>query len=124
VLISSDATGEGMFIAEVAMNERRPGHFIRRASKVLASSTWSGGGYHSRFSTGTELHEFLRKERFGFILLDSSMPQAKRLAHHDLLYEVVAGNPQSYVLAYSVPARRNGSFQSMPLRVYRPGFMR
>ena len=49
-LVSSDAAGEGMFISEVAMRERRPGHVIQRASKSLASSTWSGSGYTPAFA--------------------------------------------------------------------------
>src|SRR5262249_17000702 len=45
-LVASDARGEGMFISEVAMHEKRPGHFVQRASKKLAASSWTGGAYH------------------------------------------------------------------------------
>ena len=51
-LISSDARGEGMFVSEFAMRDaRRPGHIIRRAGKLLASSAWNGSGYKAQFTT-------------------------------------------------------------------------
>ena len=43
VLISSDALGEGAFIAELAQLDSRPGRFVLRSSKILAESSWMGG---------------------------------------------------------------------------------
>ena len=42
VLVSSQDYGEGRFIAEMAMRERRPGHILLRGSKMLAEGDWFG----------------------------------------------------------------------------------
>ena len=47
ILVSAESPGEGMLIAEIAMRDRRPGHFVLRGSKVLARSDWNGNGYLS-----------------------------------------------------------------------------
>ncbi len=58
-LISGNASREGAFIAEIAAGERRPGHFVLRASKALASSTWMGGRYQARFPDAVQAGVFL-----------------------------------------------------------------
>jgi 4-amino-4-deoxy-L-arabinose transferase-like glycosyltransferase len=47
-LVSSEGEGrdgEGMFISEIAMREKRPSHIVLRASKVLSQSDWMGARY-------------------------------------------------------------------------------
>ncbi len=55
ILVSSDASGEGMLISEIAMRERRPGHVILRGSKVLSSSNWFGGQARTLFASAGEI---------------------------------------------------------------------
>jgi hypothetical protein len=87
VLVSSDAIGEGMFIAEVAMRENRPGHIVLRASKVLSTSGWMGEGYTSFFDTPDQLMEYLDGIPVGVLVLEEDA--ARDQAHHRLLREVV-----------------------------------
>jgi hypothetical protein len=87
LLVSGDALGEGMFVAEIAMREERPGHVVLRASKVLSESGWMGEGYSSLFDTPEQLMEYLEGVPVGVVVMDDSeaMPQA----HHRLLREVL-----------------------------------
>ena len=58
-LISSNSAGEGAWIAETAMREARPGHYILRASQVLADESWSGRQSRPRFSGAEEIRKYL-----------------------------------------------------------------
>ena len=71
-LVSSDAGGEGMLIAEVAMRERRPASTVLRASKTLYSANWNGGDYRPRFRTTAEVAAFLDRERVRAVVVDLS----------------------------------------------------
>jgi hypothetical protein len=119
VLISSDATGEGIFIAEIALREQRPGSTIRRASKVLARSSWSGAGYQAKFETENELLAALAADDIRWIITDASMPPDKRVPHHVQLIAALAAHPDRYELAGTYPMTRGGVRQDGALRVYR-----
>jgi len=108
-----------MFIAAVAMRERRPGHSIRRGSKELASSSWSGSGYKSRFADETSLREYLRTNSIGWLVLDTSLRAGARKDYHDLLRQAVDAAPASYQLEGSFPVERAGLWQTNGLRLYR-----
>jgi hypothetical protein len=74
ILIASDARGEGMFIADVAARDRRrPSYTVERASKILASSTWSGSGYQSLYQTPEQVREALEKAGIGLVVTDESV---------------------------------------------------
>jgi len=90
ILIASDSRGEGMFIADIAARDpHRPGFTVERASKVLASSTWSGSGYQSLYRTPEEVRAALAKAGIGLVVTDASLAS---LPEHDrLLMEAVAG---------------------------------
>lgn len=118
-LVSSEARGEGMFIAEVAMREPRPGHIIQRASKALASSTWSGGGYAPQYATDDALLAFLTGGKIQYLVLDDAVPEAKRSAHHDQLKRVVEGHAESFRLLEESEIIRGGEPQLAPVRLYK-----
>jgi hypothetical protein len=86
-LIASDAIGEGMFIQEVAMHEKRPGHIVLRASKALSESGWMGEGYASFFDTPDQLLEYLESVPVGVVVLEEDA--APNQAHHRLLRQVM-----------------------------------
>jgi hypothetical protein len=96
VLVSSDSRGEGMFIAEVAQDEKRPGSTIMRASKALSKSEWSGRSYEAFFSDEKQMLAFLTGGRFSIILADDSVPPAKRQKHHDMLRQTLQSHPESF----------------------------
>ena len=118
-LVSSEARGEGMFIAEVAMRERRPGHIIQRASKTLASSAWSGRGYAPQYPTEEALLAFLTGGKIQYLVLDDAIPEAKRCAHHDLLKRVVEGHADRFRLLEESAIIRGGEPQLAPVRLYK-----
>jgi hypothetical protein len=117
-LVSSDATGEGMFIAEVALRERRPGHVIQRASKSLASSTWSGSGYTPAFANDTEVFAFLTSGEIRYLVLDDAVPGGKRREHHDQLRRVVEEHADHFRLVGEAEAWRGGELQSAEIKLY------
>jgi hypothetical protein len=118
-LISSDATGEGIFIAEVAMLEKRPGSTVRRASKVLASSSWSGAGYQAKFERDEDLIAALEKDGIHVVVTDDSMPANKRVKHHDQLIRALDGAPEKFELRGKLPMERGGVRHEDAIRIYR-----
>ena len=118
-LVSSEARGEGMFIAEIAMRERRPGHIIQRASKALASSAWSGRGYAPQYPTDEALRAFLTGGKIQYLVLDDAIPEAKRCAHHDQLKRVVEGDTDRFSLLQESEIIRGGEPQLAPVRLYK-----
>ncbi|MBV8808428.1 MAG: glycosyltransferase family 39 protein [Acidobacteriaceae bacterium] len=70
-LVISNANGEGAFVSEVAMHDRRPDHFVLRSTKVMSSSTWYGTIYQSRYKTAEEIRAFLDLAPIKAILLDT-----------------------------------------------------
>jgi MFS family permease len=116
ILISSDSRGEGAFIAELAAHERRPGHTVRRASKVLASSTWVGGDYAPRFANEVELNRFLDSSPIEWIIVDGSIPNSLRLSHHGLLEAAAPSAPFLKLTGTYRIDRRNSSGQALLFR--------
>lgn len=82
ILVSGDAPREGMVVAEVAIRDKRPRHYILRGSKVLARSDWFGKGYRPLFATPEEVSKYLDSVPVDFVLIDTRRAQA---TPHDLL---------------------------------------
>jgi len=118
-LVSSDATGEGIFISEVALHEARPGHVIQRASKSLASSTWSGSGYSPAFARDEQVYSFLTSGQFHYLVLDDALPSDHRREHHDQLKRVVAEHPGQFQLLGDSEVLRAGVQQQELLKIYK-----
>jgi hypothetical protein len=118
VLVSSDASGEGMLISEVAMREKRMGHTVRRASKLLGDSNWSGSEYQSKLDSVDALIELLEKEKIQILILDNSMRKAKRVEHHDILQKAVATHPNRFMQLAQFDATRIGRIHGRAVRVY------
>jgi len=117
-LVSSDATGEGMFIAEVALHEKRPGHIIQRASKSLASSTWSGSGYSPAFDKDDEVFKFLTTGKIRFLILDDSVSGEHRREHHDQLQRVTAAHPDFFFPLAQADLYRGGELRLERAKLY------
>ncbi len=117
-LVSSDATGEGMFIAEVALHESRPGHVIQRASKSLASSTWSGSGYAPAFDKDDDVFHFLTSGRIRYLILDDAVPDDKRRPHHDQLKRLVQEHHDRFWIIGESEVWRGGTHQPTTAKLY------
>jgi hypothetical protein len=105
-LIASDATGEGMFIAEVAMRERRPGHVVRRASKVLSAQAWHGGDYKTKVGDVPQVVTLLQNERIRFVVFDESNPAALEAPHMGLLRDAIESSAGGMSRIGSYPIER------------------
>ena len=118
-LVASDARGEGMFISEVAMHERRPGHVIQRASKALASSTWSGSGYAPLFKDDDDVLAFLTSGKIQYLAIDDAVPEDRRREHQDQLKRVIEQHADQFALVASAEMTRDGEPQDAPVRLYK-----
>ena len=121
LLVSSDARGEGMFIAEVAMGEKRPGHVVQRTSKLLAESGWSGGDYQAKAGDAAQLVEILAKAGVGLVVVDTTVPPQRRakMPHHALLEQVAAAETALFVPEGTYPLLRANERFEHGIRVYR-----
>jgi hypothetical protein len=95
-----------MFITEAAMREKRPGHIIRRASKVLATQKWHGGDYQLKADTPEKLLALLRQERIRFLVVDTSVPSTLLAPHHQLLQHTITRTNGAFALRRTYPVVR------------------
>jgi hypothetical protein len=119
LLVSSDSLGEGMFIAAVAEREQRPGHTILRASKVLGTSDWMGHVYTSFCHTPEEMMQLLQKLNVDVVVLDTSAPPARDMAHHALLIETIKTYPDRWQVLSRGDVLRQGERNAQALRLCR-----
>ena len=75
MLICSDSAGEGAFVAEVALHDRRPSRIVLRASKIVWHVPWSGGDIEMLFHTATDLAEYLEAVAVDVAVVDVSTPR-------------------------------------------------
>jgi hypothetical protein len=121
VLVCSDSEGEGMFISEIAMRDKRPGFSIERGSKSLVDPkgrTWEGAGLKPKFDD-TALLEYLRSGKIEFIVLDSAVPEKRRTDYHDQLNRVIDQNSSSFWKVLESPIVRDGEPMHRPLTLFR-----
>jgi hypothetical protein len=118
-LIAGDAIGEGAFVSEVALEDRRPGHVVLRGSKVLSKSTWSGAEYASFFTTTAELDAYLRSIPVGVVAVDLSSVEREWFEHMTLLCELLAERPEAWKPIGAFDVVRNGEPAQGGLRLYR-----
>lgn len=95
MLVSAHASSEGAFIAEVALEEQRPGHFVLRASKALASSTWKGTSYQTLYAGPEEVAAYLESVPVGIVALDTR-PGLARPPHYGQLREALSRHPERW----------------------------
>jgi len=117
-LVSAQGAGEGMFISEVAMRERRPGHVILRASKVLSQSDWDGERYELLHRDPQETMKYLESIPVQVLVLDAR-PSARRRAHHENLLKMLEMYPDRWKLFGVYPQRRPATASPGGVRVYR-----
>ena len=117
-LASLDTDGEGMFVSEIAMRERRPGHVILRASKVLANSEWNGGDYQPLFSTPQQVLQYLDSIPVDVVVTDSSIPEGHLDQHEKLLEQAMSTSADCWKLLAKYPVWREDAEYPDALRVY------
>lgn len=122
ILVSSDASGEGMFISELAMRDQRPNLFVERASASLvekASKKWDGRNLRSRFLDEESLLAYLLSGKIQYIVLDDAVPEHKRAEYHDQLRTVIQRNIGTHFWpAFESPVAREDTALHPPIRLY------
>jgi hypothetical protein len=122
VLVSSDARGEGMFIAEVAMRDpQRPSFTVRRASKELAASEWSGRGYQPKYTNNHDLLAYLKSGKVRYVVRDDSVPAEKRVEHHEDLRTIMLSEGDAFWPLGEGRVQRGGEIQTGSVRLFRIG---
>jgi hypothetical protein len=129
ILVSSDARGEGMFISEVAMHDRRPNLFIERASNSLvdqSSKKWNGRELRDRFLDDEALLAYLTEGKINYIVLDDTVMHPKRASYQDQLKRVVADSMadanatgHTFWKVDEFPMTRENEGVPPPIRLYR-----
>ncbi|MEZ6017445.1 MAG: hypothetical protein R3F49_20190 [Planctomycetota bacterium] len=109
VLVASGAAGEGLLVLGFALHEApRRDRQVLRASKVLASASWIGDGYETRFESAAGVREWLASVPVAAVLLDASTPERHRRAHLVQLRDALEGAPETWTLAQRVDVVRAG----------------
>ena len=119
ILISSDARGEGAFIAEFALLDQRPNHIIHRASKRLARSDWLGRDYALEFDNEKSLRDFLSLSNIGWAIVDKSIQASIRFPHTDLLEQTLGSDPSPFSPATSFRISRDRRGAASEVLLYR-----
>ncbi|HEY1173182.1 MAG TPA: glycosyltransferase family 39 protein [Verrucomicrobiae bacterium] len=119
VLVSSDARGEGMFVSEVALGEKRLDTIAKRASKLLAKSGWAGGSYEAKAKSAEETFDILEKEGVQFLIIDRTIPARLKAKHHELLENAVAAAGDKWKLVGKYPITRADEVVPEGLEIYR-----
>jgi hypothetical protein len=112
-LVCSDADGEGAFVEEVALGERRPNRYVLRGSKVLSVNQWDALIYNPVFSAPEKLLAYLDSVPVDAVVIDGSA--VVWAADRDLLLQALGGAPDKWRLAEDIAA----SPVSRRLTVYR-----
>ncbi len=108
LVISSDEQGTGMFVSEFAMQEKRPGHVILRADKVLSTSRWDGSQYKLFYETSEEIMRYLERIPAGIVIIDDSASRNSQLPHHQLFRKSIEKEPQRWKLMGRYSLTRKG----------------
>jgi hypothetical protein len=101
VLVCGGAIGEGALISEIAMRESRPGHFVLRATKLLAHSDWMGWNYRALFNTETDTMRYVEGIPAGIVVIDWD---GRRSPHGRLLFDGLRGHPEKWELLAEYPS--------------------
>jgi hypothetical protein len=119
MLVSSDTSGEGMFVSEVALRDRVRNCVVLRASKVLSSSEWSGYTFSLRFADKETVMTFLKSIPVDYIVLDATIPRSRLLPDRRQLAETLESYPGEYALVNKLPLVRCNTIVPDAIHIYR-----
>ena len=113
VLVSAEAIGEGMLTAEFVMHDRRPDHYIVRASKVLATQTLMGDKYQLKYKSPEEMMTALDAIPISTVVIQQC-PKGKCGGHENLLTQTAQRYPERWRLSSVIPSETDS-----PILIYR-----
>lgn len=100
LIVSEDGATEGAVIAEIAMRENRPGHYVARSSKVLVRERIMGNDYQPVFATSGDLMGYFDSVPIGLVVFESPSGGC-RLQHVCQVLEAMRAYPSRWRLAGS-----------------------
>ena len=112
VLVSADAIGEGMLTAEFVIRDRRPDHYVVRASKVLATQTLMGDNYQLKYKSPEEIMKALDSIPIA-VLVIQQCPKGSCGEHENVLTQAAERYPERWRLSSTI-SDETGS----PIRIY------
>jgi hypothetical protein len=107
ILVSSQRDGEGMLVSELAMNDKRPGHRILRATKVLSRTDWNGHVFACFYETPEALISYLHDAGIQLVVSDT-LPSSATFEHQRVLREAVSKYPEKLKLIGSFTGATKG----------------
>jgi hypothetical protein len=122
ILVSSDATGEGMFISELALGDHRTGMAVETAGTSLTTPEDPAvvpQNPRERFSNDGELLKYLTSGRIQYVLLDDALPYRERAGYHDQIRRVLEDNVRSFWPILESEITRGGEILGRPAKLYR-----
>ena len=102
ILVAAGFQREGALVADVALAEKRLGHMVIRASKVMASSTWVGRRYRLLLKDTVEAMQLLNDLPVGLLVVESD-PRRWLLPHQKLIAETIIANRSRFRLIHAGP---------------------
>jgi hypothetical protein len=105
-----------MFISEMAMHERRPGHVVLRATKALAITDWMGSSYRLRYQSPDEVMRFLYEASVRVLVVDISAPDP--FEHNRLLIKALEYHRDRWRPLFPRPYNPAGGQSSRAFLVY------
>jgi hypothetical protein len=118
VLIATDPMGENMMLGDLVQREERPGHYVLRASKVIADQDWNERDYKLRYQTPAELIAYLDSVPIDHVLIDESPSGLDHHEHIDLVSQTIREVPSRWSELGRYPRISNGQVWSNALRLY------
>jgi len=97
ILISAPGDDDGMLVSEMVTRDRRPGHFVVRANKVLSRSNWDGGNYELLYKDTAAINRFLTGIPVDLVVLDDK-PSSLDEPHRQLLADTMRANSDDWTL--------------------------
>ncbi|MGI8918037.1 MAG: ArnT family glycosyltransferase, partial [Pyrinomonadaceae bacterium] len=102
VLVSADPVGEGMLTAEFVMHDRRPDHYVVRASKVLATQTLMGDEYRLNYRSPEEIMTLLDSIPIAMVVIEQCRKGGCG-EHENVLSQTAIRYPERWRLSSVVP---------------------
>lgn len=87
-LISSESAVDTIFVAEVALHDHRPNHFVLRASHMLARMNWNGDKYYNKQTDESQILEKLNHWGVSRVVIDTT-PGSTPWPHHRSLRSAI-----------------------------------
>ena len=110
VLVSDGDSGvntAGMFIAELAVREARPGHIVLRGNKTLSTSTWDGQQPQLRHGTTPAILAYLASIPVRYVILDDGPTAGAAVPANELLRAALRDDSTGWKLAATFPDAAN-----------------